>query len=482
MEIESMSNDAWVLSPDRFFDPEPSQLSVARRLYATVGKLPIVSPHGHVDPRLFADANATFGSPADLLIVPDHYVFRMLYSQGVPLESLGVPRTDGGPVERDGRKIWQAFADHFHLYRGTPSGVWLAHELTTVFGVTQRLNSKTAQEIYDQLEACLASPAFRPRALFERFNIEVLCTTDGASDPLASHQAIRASGWKGNIRPTFRPDQVTNLLTPGWSGHLRALGEAAGMAIHTVQQFVAAIENRRAFFKSMGATATDHGVVSAHTGRLSDGEAEAIFARALRGEATEGDATRFTGHMLVEMARMSLDDGLVMQIHVGVHRNHNAEVFRTFGADKGADIPIPCEFVAGLKPLLDLYGRETGLGILLFTMDETTYSRELAPLAGHYPALKVGPPWWFQDSLNGMRRYFDQVMETAGLYNTAGFNDDTRAFPSIPARHDVWRRAACNWLAGLVVRGLIAEDEGFEMASDMACGLARRAYRLDGRG
>jgi glucuronate isomerase len=477
--METMSDDSRVLSPDRFFDPEPSQRSVARRLYATVETLPIVSPHGHVDPRLFADPNATFGSPADLLIVPDHYVFRMLYSQGVPLESLGVPRLDGGPVERDGRKIWQAFADHFHLFRGTASGVWLAHELTAVFGVTQRLTSKTAQTVYDRIESCLASPAFQPRALFERFNIEVLCTTDSASDPLASHKAIRASGWKGNIRPTFRPDHVTNLLTPDWAGHLRALGEASGMSIGSFPQFVAALENRRAFFKSLGATATDHGVASAHTERLSAAEAGEIFARALRGGATAADAARFTGHMLVEMARMSLADGLVMQLHVGVHRNHNADVFRAFGADKGADIPIPCEFVAGLKPLLELYGREKGLSILLFTLDETTYARELAPLAGHYPCLKVGPPWWFHDSLNGMRRYFDQVLETAGLYNTAGFNDDTRAFPSIPARHDVWRRAACNWLAGLVVRGLVGEDEAFEMAPDMACGLARKAYRLD---
>lgn len=477
-----MAEPKWELHPDRFFDSDPGRRGVARALYATVAGLPIVSPHGHVDPRLFSDAQATFGSPADLLIVPDHYVFRMLYSQGVPLESLGVPRADGGPVERDGRKIWQAFADHFHLFRGTASGIWLTHELIEVFGVEQRLDGRTAQAAYDRIAAKLASPEFRPRALFDRFGIEVLCTTDAAHDKLEHHRAIRASGWKGNIRPTFRPDQVTNLMTPGWSQHLRALSDASGVAIHSCKDLLKALENRRAYFKQMGATATDHGVTHAHTEILSDIEADAIFQRALRGEATEEDALRFTGHMLVQMARMSIEDGLVMQFHAGVHRNHNSEVFRVFGPDKGCDIPIRCDFVKGLRPLLEKYGRDPRLTLVLFTMDETTYARELAPLAGHYPALRIGPPWWFHDSLNGMARYFDQIMESAGLYNTAGFNDDTRAFPSIPARHDVWRRAACNWLAGLVVRHVIAEDEAYGMAKDLAVGLARKTYRLPAPG
>lgn len=468
----------WRLSPDRLFDPDPAQRALARAFYERVARLPIVSPHGHVDPRLFADPDARFGSPADLLIIPDHYVFRMLYSQGVRLEDLGVPRRDGGPVETDHRRIWQRFADHFHLFRGTPSGLWLQHELIEVFGVRQPLNSRTAQAIYDQLDDALHRPEFRPRALFERFNIEVLCTTDAASDPLAAHQAIRASGWGGQVRPTFRPDAVTNLLAPDWPAQIQALSAAAERDISTYRDFLEALRDRRAFFRRMGATATDHGVTESYTERLAPEEAAAIFDRALRGRADANDARRFTGHMLIEMARMSLDDGLVMQIHAGVFRNHNPALFAEFGPDKGADIPLPCDFVRGLKPLLDEVGRESRLTIILFTMDETTYARELAPLAGHYPALRLGPPWWFHDSFNGMRRYFDQVLETAGLYNTAGFNDDTRAFPSIPARHDVWRRASCNWLADRVVRGLIAEEDAAEMAVEMAVGLARRAYRL----
>jgi glucuronate isomerase len=473
-----MSAQPTLLAPDRFFAPEPGQRRVARQLYDAIADLPIVCPHGHVDPRLLADEDATFGTPTDLFIIPDHYVFRMLYSQGVPLEALGIPRRDGGAVETDHRKIWQTFADHFTLFRGTPSGVWLAHELHQVFGIQQKLSSATAQVIYDELADKLARPEFRPRALFERFKIEVLCTTDAASDPLLWHQAIKDSAWSGVVRPTFRPDAVVNLETVGWRSQLDALSQAVGREISSVAALIAALEERRAFFKLRGAKATDHGVVSAYTGVLPAAEAEAIFARALAGQATAEDARRFTGHMMVEMARMSVEDGLVMQLHAGTYRNHNPLVFERFGADKGADIPIAAEFVHNLKPLLDRFGNDPLLTLILFCMDETTYARELAPLAGHYPALKLGPPWWFHDSLNGMARYFDQVMETAGLYNTAGFNDDTRAFCSIPARHDVWRRASANWLAGLVVRGMVDEAEAAEMAPDMANGLARRVYQL----
>lgn len=467
-----------LLSADRFFAPDPGQRRVARELYDSIAGLPIVSPHGHVDPALLADENATFGSPADLFIIPDHYVFRMLYSQGVPLEALGIPRRDGGPVETDHRKIWQTFAEHFYLFRGTPSGVWLAHELYEIFGIQQKLSGATAQAIYDELEHKLAQPEYRPRALFDRFKIEVLCTTDAPADSLEHHQAIRQSGWKGVVRPTFRPDGVVNLLTAGWRANLDKLGAAVGREITTARALITALEERRAFFKSMGATSTDSGVETPYTEALSSADAEAIFARALAGQATAEDARRFTGHMMIEMARMSAEDGLVMQFHSGCYRNHNPLLYEKFGADKGHDIPVETEWVHNLKPLTDRFGNDPRLTLVLFTMDETGYSREMAPLAGHYPALKLGPPWWFQDSLNGIARYFDQVMETAGLYNTTGFIDDTRAFLSIPARHDVWRRAAANWLAGLVVRGLVDLQEAAQMAPEMANGLARRTFKL----
>lgn len=466
------------LPEDRFFGPDPRQREIATELYQTIAHLPLVSPHGHVDPRLFADPDYSFGSPVDMLIIPDHYVFRMLYSQGIALDSLGIPRRDGQPVETDHRKIWQIFADHFYLFHGTPSGVWLTSEFAQVFGVPEKLNSANAQRVYDAIAEKLASAEFRPRRLYERFNIEVLCTTDSASDTLEHHAAIRASGWGGRILPTFRPDQVVNLETPGWKDHIHNLSRASNIDVHDYPSFIQALENRRAFFKEMGAKATDHAAVTPYTAELSHGQANAIFQQALRQGVSPAEAQQFMGHMLMEMARMSAEDGLVMQLHPGALRNHNQHLFDIYGPDKGADIPVRVEFTRNLHPLLNKYGRDPRLTLILFTLDESPYARELAPLAGHYPALKLGPPWWFYDSLNGIQRYFDQVIETAGIYNTAGFNDDTRAFASIPARHDLWRRASANWVAGLVSRKIIDLEDASEMVADLGYRLAKKAYHL----
>jgi glucuronate isomerase len=472
-----MPNSTWALSADRCFDADPAQRAVARELYASVKDLPLVCPHGHVPPALLADPAARLGTPAELLIIPDHYVFRMLYSQGVAMDDLGVPTRDGTPVETDHLRIWQRFAEHFYLFRGTPTGLWLTAELIDLFGVQERLTGESAQRICDHLEAQLARPEFAPRALLERFNIQLLSTTDAATDTLEHHRRLHADGLR-HIRPTFRPDAVVNIGSPAWHAQIAALGEAAGVDVVDYATFIRALEQRRAVFKQLGALATDHAVLTPYTARLSDAAAEAVFARALRGQASEDDAARFTAHMLIEFARMSVEDGLVMQLHVGSLRNHNAAVFARFGTDMGADIPIATEWTRNLQPLLHAYGTDPRFRLILFTLDESTYSRELAPLAGHYPAVLLGPPWWFFDSVNGIRRYFDRVVETAGLYNTAGFNDDTRAFASIPARHDLWRRVSCDWLAGLVVQGLLAEDEAAQMAYECAYGLAKRAYRI----
>ncbi|NPV06771.1 MAG: glucuronate isomerase [Anaerolineae bacterium] len=466
------------LPEDRYFDPNPQQKEIALELYRQIRDLPLLCTHGHVDPRMFADPDYSFGSPTQLILIPDHYIFRMLYSQGVPLESLGIPRRDGGPTERDHRRAWQVFAEHFYLFRGTPTGMWLAHELKEVFGVQERLTGETAQTVYDHIQDRLNSPEYRPRRLFERFNIEVLSTTDAATSRLEHHQAIRESGWPGRVIPTFRPDAVVNLDAPGWRENVDALSEVSGIAVDGYSSLIQALESRRAYFKSMGAVATDHAALTPYTEELTAREADTIFQRALRGEATAEDATRFTGHMLMESARMSIEDGLVMQLHPGSFRNHNPEVFARFGPDMGADIPVATEFTRNLRPLLSKYGNDPRLTLILFMLDESTLSRELAPLAGHYPALKLGPPWWFFDSLNGMTRFRELVSETAGLYNTVGFNDDTRAFPSIPARHDLARRVDANWLAGLVVRGIVPLDEAHEMAHACAYGLAKAGYRL----
>ncbi|MBN8590710.1 MAG: glucuronate isomerase [Anaerolineae bacterium] len=367
---------------------------------------------------------------------------------------------------------------NLRLMRGTPTYIWLRDELRDVFGIEEKINSANAQSIYSAIEAKLTQPDFRPRPLFERLNIEVLATTDAATDRLQNHQAIRDSGWSGRIIPTFRPDAVVNLDTENWLQNIQQLDEVSGIPIVDYRSFIRALEQRREFFQAMGATASDHAALSAYTESLSEPEAEAIFQRALQNSQTPEDAARFTGHMLIEMARMSSEDGLVLQLHIGAYRNHNPLIFERFGRDMGADIPIASEFTRNLKPLLDRFGNHPNLTIILFNLDETNYGRELAPLAGHYPILRLGPPWWFFDSLIGMRHYLDGVVETAGLYNTAGFNDDTRAFPSIPARHQVWRRASADWLAGLHSRGLIDEEDAYAMISDMAYHLVKKTYKL----
>lgn len=468
----------FVLSPHRFFSSDPTLRNLSIELYEPVAGLPILSPHGHVDPRLFSDPRASFGTPADLFIIPDHYVFRMLYSQGIPLEKLGKLRMDGGEVETDHRVIWKIFCENFHLFRGTPSGIWLTQELIDVFGITEKPTAGNADKLYDLISEKLSSSPYSPRALFDRFKIEVLCTTDAATDTLEHHQAIKNSGWGGVIKPTFRPDSVVNLDAPRWLDSIQKLGEICGYDIKDYATFIRALEDRRAYFRSLGAVATDHDVQTPDTRPLSDLDADKIFQRALRGESTREDAVRFTAHMLVEMARMSVEDGLVMQLHPGSFRNHNQPLFQSFGNDNGSDIPVQTEFTRNLQPLLSKFGNDPRLTLILFTLDESAYARELAPLAGHYPAIKLGPPWWFCDSLNGMARYFDQVMETAGLYNTAGFNDDTRGFCSIPARHDVWRRAAANWTASLVARHIVDLSDAKQMMEDLAFGLAKRAYKL----
>ncbi len=466
-----------MLHPDRLFPSDIAQRDIARRLYAEVCNLPIVSPHGHTDPAWFA-YNEAFPNPAALFVVPDHYAFRMLYSQGVPMESLGVPRRDGAAVETDPRKIWRLLAQNWHLYRGTPTRLWLEHAFETVFGVTEQLSAASADRIYDQIDACLRKPEFRPRALFERFNIEVIATTESPLDPLDHHRVIRDSGWKGRVVTAFRPDPVVDPEFEDFQANVERLGVLTGETTTAWAGYLNALRNRRAYFKQFGATSTDHGHPTAATADLPTAEAERLFDKALRGAMSADEAELFRGQMLTEMAKMSLDDGLVMQIHPGSFRNHNPMVFDRFGRDKGADIPTRTDYVRALKPLLDRVGNERELTVILFTLDETSYARELAPLAGHYPALRVGPAWWFHDSPEGMRRYREMITETAGFYNTVGFNDDTRAFCSIPARHDVARRVDCAFLARLVAEHRLDEDEAAELAVDLAYNLAKKAYKL----
>lgn len=466
-----------LMDDDRLFPTDATVRALARDLYESVKDLPIISPHGHTDPKWFA-TNEAFPDPAQLFVTPDHYVFRMLHSQGIALEDLGVPRIDGGPVEQDSRKIWHLFASNYHLFRGTPSRLWVDHALQEVFGVTDRLSASSADAIYDHIDASLKAEAFRPRALFERFNIEAISTTESAIDDLKWHKMIRDSGWGGKVVTAYRPDAVVDPEFDGFAANIEKLGELAGEDTSTWTGYLAAHRNRRAFFKSLGATSSDHGHATARTEDLPQDVAAKLFDKALQGNCTADEADAFRGQMLTEMARMSLDDGLVLQIHPGSSRNHSADILARFGRDKGYDIPTRTDYVSALRPLLNAVGGRADLTVILFTLDETSYARELAPLAGVYPALRLGPPWWFHDSYEGMMRFREMATESAGFYNTVGFNDDTRAFCSIPARHDVARRVDCSFLATLVETGRLDRDEAPEVAHDLTYRLAKQAYKL----
>jgi glucuronate isomerase len=465
------------LDPDRLFPADERERGLARDLYATVAGLPIVSPHGHTDPAWFA-TDAPWTNATELLLAPDHYLYRMLYSQGVPLDRLGVP-SRSGPSSADPREAWRLFASHYYLFRGTPSRTWLDHVFSEVFGFDVALEASTADHYFDGIEQALASAAFRPRALFERFNIELLATTEGPHEDLVHHAAIRRSGWSGRVVTTYRPDAVIDPEHEEFQTALTRFAELTGEDVHDWNGYLAAHRKRRADFRAAGATATDHGHPTTLTADLAPAEKEALFGRIVGGSWTPEDAELFRAQMLTEMAAMSVEDGMVMQIHPGSFRNHNRWLHEHYGRDKGADIPTRTDYVRALKPLLDRFGNEPRLSIILFTLDESVYARELAPLAGHYPVLKLGPSWWFHDSPEGMRRFREMTTETAGFYNTVGFNDDTRAFLSIPARHDVARRVDCAFLARLVLEGRLLDWEAAELAHELTYGLVKRAYRLD---
>lgn len=472
------------LHPDRLFSSDPSVIKIARQLYEKIKDLPIISPHGHTDPSWFNE-NKNFGNATELFIKPDHYVFRMLYSQGIDLTTLGIPEHGlEGDMERsrnaDPKKAWQIFADNYHLFAGTPSGYWLDAVFSDVFNFTEKLCSVNAQDYYEKITAALATKAFKPQALMDRFNIELIATTEGALDTLAHHKAIAGTSMEKRVITSFRPDDVVDASREDFIENIKKLGELTSQNTATWQGYLSAIQTRRDYFKQEGrATATDHGHPSALTADLSLNECEALFEKCRTGQATEQEQELFRAQMLTELAGMSIKDGLVMQIHPGAHRNHNLPIFNQFGRDKGADIPSQTEYVNALKPLLSKYGNNPNLKIILFTLDETTYSRELAPLAGHYPSLKLGPAWWFHDSPAGMLRFRQQATETAGFYNTVGFNDDTRAFLSIPARHDVARRVDCRYLAELVTNHQINEETAHTLAYQLTYGLVKKAYKLD---
>lgn len=465
------------LHPDRLFPASEPARSHARDLYPAVKDLPIVSPHGHTDPSWFA-GNARFSTPTALFLTPDHYVLRMLRSRGISYDALGIPRKDGGSIETDGRKAWRLFAENYHLFAGTPSKTWIDHSLQAVFGITDELSSGTADRIYDAIEAKLGTPELLPRAILDRFNVEVIATTEFALDTLPHHQKMETDGYIGRVRTTYRPDDVTDPSRPAIVDNLKTFGELTGENVATWSGLINAHRNRREYFRRFGAVATDHGVPTANTADLSAPEKQALLDKILAGKHDAADAELFRAQMMTEMALLSVEDGMVMQIHAGSRRNTDPLLFNERGPDLGADIPGPTDYVGGMRALLSRCGNEPNLRLIMFVLDETTYARELAPMAGYWSSLLIGPPWWFHDSPQGIRRYLDQVVETAGFYNLAGFNDDTRALLSIPARHDVWRREVCGFLGTWVGENRISRSSAQEIAAHLSYQAAKDAYRI----
>ena len=462
-----------LIHPDRLFPTDPATRTIARTLYEHVRTLPIVSPHGHTQAAWFA-RNQPFRDPAGLLVQPDHYIIRMLFSQGISLKDLEI----GHPEMKDVRKVWRIFASHYYLFRGTPTRMWLDFAFQDLFGLEQRLSEESADLYFDTISEKLLTPDFLPRALYERFHLEVLATTDSPLDSLADHKAIRESNWKARILPTFRPDPVVDPEFGGFAENIAELGKNTREDTSSWAGYLNALRVTRLRFRELGCTATDHGHPTARTANLPVREAAQLFRRVTRADSDAQQQELFRAISVSICARMSLEDGLVMQIHPGSARNHNRNLYQQYGRDLGADIPTPTNYVDALRPLLDRFGNECKLTIILFTLDESAYSRELAPLAGHYPCLRLGPAWWFHDSPEGMMRFREQVTGTAGFYNTVGFNDDTRAFLSIPARHDMARRMDCAFLAKLVAEHRLDEDEALEVAQDLAYKLVKKAYRL----
>ncbi|MCU1678157.1 MAG: Glucuronate isomerase [Frankiales bacterium] len=467
-----------ILHPDRLLPPDPAVRAIARDLYASVAGAPIVSPHGHVDPRLLAD-DVPFADPAALFVTPDHYVTRMLHAVGVPLDRLGVRRVDGTGSGADPRAVWRTFCEHWTVLAGTPSRQWLADALVNVLGVDVLPSAGTADALYDEIADKLTRPEFRPRALFRRFRVDVLATTDDPCSDLAAHRALNDDPtWHGRVVPTFRPDSYLEAAVPGWADRVARLADASGIDTTSYDGFLAALEDRRRFFVANGATATDHGHGDAVMSPLSHEAATRLFDDARAGVVTTAGAVALRRHLMFEMVRMSCDDGLAMAVHPGVLRSHHSPTRAAYGPDTGHDLPVATEFTAALRPALERFGTVAGLRLILFTVDETTFSRELAPLAGFYPSVFVGAPWWFLDTPGAMRRFREAVTDSAGFYKTAGFVDDTRAFCSIPSRHDVARRVDAGYLASLVAEHRLDEREAADVMAAIVDRLPRQAFKL----
>ena len=456
------------LPPDRYFDPDPRQKEYVQQLHENVATLPLICPHGHVDPRCWPTRSTPLGRRPTCSSSPTTTSSGCSTARALRWRSWASPAAMAARSNRTTARSGSASPIILPVSRHAHRPV-AGRRADDVFGVEEKLTGEAPSGSTTSWPRRLAARV-PPARLFERFNIEVLCTTDAATDPLAHHQALREQGWCEHIRPNLPPRRGGEPRAPRLARADRAPERSVRHRDRRLSHpTFARWKSGGRSSSSMGATATDHAALTPYTARLSrrtrPRRSSARAARpgrrrrrgALHGPHADGDGAHERRGWPGDAAASSAACATTTRAVSSASAPTRAPTF-----------PLPTEWTRNLQPAAERLGSDPRFRLILFTLDESTYSRELAPLAGHYPALLLGPPWWFFDSVNGMRRYFDRVVETAGLYNTAGFNDDTRAFPSIPARHDVWRRVSCDWLAGLVVRGLIDLADAQEMAADMA--------------
>lgn len=458
------------MNSSKILPNDPQTKVLATRLYELIADLPIISPHGHVDPELLAK-NEPFGNPTELFILKDHYVTRLLHSVGVDLSDIY--------KSSDPRKVWSIFYENYHVFSGTSSGYWFEETLRSIFAIKDLPSTENANRHYDLIASNLLEPAFLPKALAKRFNIEILATTDDPIDNLEYHREIsKDSSFETKVVPTFRPDRYLDPRSIGWKENIEKLLAVVNLKENNYKNFISALEDRRQYFKQHGAFSSDHGVFEPYTCILDEKVASEIYQSALIGTASENELRDFAGHMLVEMARMATVDGLVMTIHAGVVRNHHEDTLKAFGPDTGHDLPVTCEWVQNLRPLLNAYGLSKNLKVVLFSLDETNWSREIAPLASFYPSVFIGAPWWFLDAPEAIQRFRASTVDIAGFYKGSGFIDDTRAFLSIPARHDLARRSDSAYLAKMVSEGRITFEQALKISVDLVTTIPRKAFNL----
>ena len=447
---------------------------LARDLYEDVADAPIISPHGHVDPALLL-RDEPFPDPAELLLTRDHYITRLLFASGASFADFG---RDPQQASAPARGLARARLELAPLRRHRERILARVRARDAVPRARTNCRRRTPMRYTTASWPCSTSREFRPRALFTQFGIEVLATTDDPLDDLEVHRLLAGEPGAHRSRAADLPPR--RLPRPRRCGLLGSRADSARdhRTGRDIRRLPRALEDRRAHFVSRGAVSADHGVYEPFTAELSSADAERLFRGAREG-VLDPDAQRlFRGHMLFQMARMSVDDGLVMTVHPGVRRNHHTALFDRFGPDAGHDIPVRVEYTENLRPLLNAFGTAPGFHLVLFAIDETVYSREVAPLAGFYPSVYIGAPWWFLDAPDAALRFRSAVTETAGFYRSSGFIDDTRAFLSIPARHDMSRRMDASFLARLVAEERVSMPTARRIARDLVDAIPREVFKL----